>query len=239
MRKNRTFDELRNIEFVTNYNKFAEGSCLVKFGNTHVLCTASVEDRVPPWLKNKGTGWITAEYGMIPRSTHTRMEREAAKGKQTGRTQEIQRLIGRSLRSIADLRALGEKQIKVDCDVIQADGGTRTAAINGGFIALTMAAKKIENLYNLKKKIIQESVGAISCGIINAQANVDLDYEEDSTADVDANFVISENEKIIEIQSTAEGNSFSKDQLLSMLDLANNAVKKIIKLQKKTLEETK
>ena len=192
MRKNRNYNELRKIEFITDVNEYAEGSCLTKFGKTHVICTASIEDRVPMWLKNKGTGWITAEYGMLPRSTHSRMDREASKGKQAGRTLEIQRMIGRSLRSVVNLNYLGEKQIKVDCDVIQADGGTRTASISGGFVALAIAINKYKKIYNIKEIIIKEHIAAISCGIIDNQVNLDLDYNEDSNAEVDANFIISE-----------------------------------------------
>ena len=237
MRKNRNFNELRKIEFISNINRYAEGSCLAKFGNTHVHCTASIENKVPPWLKNKGKGWITAEYGMLPRSTHTRIDREASRGKQSGRTQEIQRLIGRSLRSIVNLDKIGERQIKIDCDVIQADGGTRTASISGAFVALSIAIKKFSSTYNIKEKIINEHIGAVSCGIVNGKINVDLEYEEDSIAEVDANFVISESNKFIEIQSTAETNPFTKEQFLKMTDLAINSVNYIIELQKKTLNE--
>ena len=235
MRKNRSYDQLRKIEFVPNINKYAKGSCLVKFGNTHVLCTATIEDRVPPWLKNKGRGWVTAEYGMLPHSTHTRTEREATRGKQSGRTQEIQRLIGRSLRSVLNLENLGERQIKIDCDVIQADGGTRTAAINGGFVALSIAIKKFSSSYNIKEIIIKGHVAAISCGIVNDQVFVDLDYDEDSIAEVDANFVMSENNKFIEIQSTAEAKTFSENQLNEMIDLSAKNIKKIISYQKNIL----
>ena len=237
MRKERNFNQLRKIEFIKNYNKYAEGSCFTKFGDTHVICTASIEDRVPHWLINKGSGWSTAEYGMLPRSTNTRMEREASRGKQSGRTSEIQRLIGRSLRSVVDLVELGEKQIKIDCDVIQADGGTRTAAINGGFIALALAIKKHRNSYNINKKIIKEHVAAISCGIINGQENIDLNFEEDSNADVDANFVLSEKGNLVEVQSTAEKATFSKDQFNKMMELASIGISKIIALQKNTLDE--
>ena len=237
MRKDRNFNQLRNIEFVKNFNKYAEGSCLAKFGNTHVICNASIEDKVPHWLKNKGFGWVTAEYGMIPRSTHSRMVREASQGKQSGRTQEIQRLIGRSLRSVIDLKQLGEKQIKIDCDVIQADGGTRTAAISGGFVALALAIKKLKSNYNIKTNIIKEHIGAISCGIIDSQENIDLDFDEDSNADVDANFVVGERGNIIEIQCTAEKSTFSQQQFLNMMELAVIGINKIIVLQKKTLDE--
>jgi len=237
MRKKRNFDELREIEFTPSINRYAEGSCLAKFGHTHVICTASIEEKIPQWLKNTGQGWITAEYGMLPRSTHSRMDREASKGKQSGRTQEIQRLIGRSLRAVVNLETLGEKQVKVDCDVIQADGGTRTAGISGGFVALAMALNKYKSKYNIKQKIIREHVGAISCGIINNQPNIDLDYDEDSSAQADANFVISENSKIIEIQTTAELSPFDKNIFIDMMDLANEGIKKIIKKQKEALEK--
>ena len=235
MRKDRNLNQLRNIEFIGNFSQYAEGSCLVKFGNTHVLCTASIEEKTPHWLKNSGKGWVTAEYGMLPRSTNTRIDREAARGKQSGRTQEIQRLIGRSLRSIVDLRALGERQIKIDCDVIQADGGTRTAAISGGFVALYQATDLIKKNYNISKPIIKDFIGAISAGIINDKPNLDLDYLEDSEAQVDANFVICESGKIAEIQSTGEEYFFTRDQFNLLFDLANKGVKEIVQKQKKCL----
>ncbi|MBI28914.1 MAG: Ribonuclease PH [Alphaproteobacteria bacterium MarineAlpha5_Bin11] len=235
MRKDRLPNQLRNIEFIVNFNNYAEGSCLAKFGNTHVICTATIEEKIPPWLKNKGLGWITAEYGMIPRSTSTRMDREASRGKQSGRTNEIQRLIGRSLRSIVDMEKIGERQIKIDCDVIQADGGTRTASISGAFLALAIAIKKFKTSFNIKEQIIKESIAAVSCGIIDNDIYLDLDYSEDSSADVDANFVMSENKKIIEVQSTAEGNPFSKEQFIEMMDLAYNGISLIIKKQKDIL----
>ena len=235
MRKDRTFQEMREISFELNVNIHAEGSCLVKFGNTHVLCTASIDEKIPPWLRNSGKGWVTAEYGMLPRSTNTRIDREASKGKQSGRTQEIQRLIGRSLRSIVDLHNLGERQIKIDCDVIQADGGTRTASISGGFVALYQAVNQIKKNYNIQKPIIKEFIGAVSAGIINNNPNLDLDYEEDSAAQVDANFVICESGKIAEIQSTGEEYFFSRDQFNSLFDLANKGIEEIILKQKKCL----
>ena len=237
MRKDRANEEIREVEFIPNINKYAEGSCLTKFGNTHLYCTATIEEKVPPWLKNKKTGWITAEYGMLPRSTNTRMEREASRGKQSGRTQEIQRLIGRSLRSIVNLDLLGERQIKVDCDVIQADGGTRTAAINGGFIALSIAIKKFQLSYNLKEKIIKEHIGAISCGLVNGEAYVDLDFKEDSSAEVDANFVLCESNEFVEIQSTGEKNSFTEEDFDKMKNLAIKNINKIILMQKKVLDK--
>ena len=235
MRKDRTFKEMRGISFETNVNLHAEGSCLVKFGNTHVLCTASIDEKTPPWLRNSGKGWVTAEYGMLPRSTNTRMNREAAKGKQSGRTQEIQRLIGRSLRSIVNLENLGERQIKIDCDVIQADGGTRTASISGGFVALYQAVRLIKKNYNISKPIIKEFIGAVSAGIINDHPNLDLDYNEDSSAQVDANFVICESGKISEIQATGEEYFFSRDQFSTLFELANHGVSEIITKQKKAL----
>jgi len=235
MREGRTFKELREISFETNVNLHAEGSCLVKFGNTHVLCTASIDEKTPPWLRNSGKGWVTAEYGMLPRSTNTRMDREAARGKQSGRTQEIQRLIGRSLRSIVSLENLGERQIKIDCDVIQADGGTRTASISGGFVALYQAVRLLKKNYNINKPIIKEFIGAVSAGIINEQPNLDLDYNEDSNAQVDANFVISESNKISEIQTTGEEYFFSRDQFNSLFNLASSGIKEIITKQKKAL----
>ena len=235
MRKNRNFQEMREISFEIGTNIHAEGSCLVKFGNTHVLCTASIDEKTPPWLRNSGKGWVTAEYGMLPRSTNTRIDREAARGKQSGRTQEIQRLIGRSLRSIVDLKSLGERQIKIDCDVIQADGGTRTASISGGFVALYQAVNLLKKNYNISQPIIKEFIGAISVGIVNDKPNLDLDYIEDSEAQVDANFVICESGKIAEIQSTGEEYFFSRDQFNSLFDLANKGIQEIIVKQKKCL----
>jgi len=235
MRKDRTFQEMRGVTFETGVNLHAEGSCLVKFGNTHVLCTASIDEKTPHWLKNSGKGWVTAEYGMLPRSTNTRIDREAAKGKQSGRTQEIQRLIGRGLRSVVDLKAIGERQIKIDCDVIQADGGTRTASISGGFVALYQAVELLKNQYNIKKPIIKEFLGAISAGILNENPYLDLNYEEDADAQVDANFVICESGKISEIQSTGEEYFFSRDQFNLLFDLANKGVQEIILSQKKCL----
>ena len=235
MRQDRSFQEMRDVEFEINVNQHAEGSCLVKFGNTHVLCTASIDDRTPHWLKNSGKGWVTAEYGMLPRSTNTRIDREAAKGKQSGRTQEIQRLIGRSLRSIVSLENLGERQIKIDCDVLQADGGTRTASISGGFVALYQAVSFLKKNYNIQKPIIKEYIGAVSAGIINQKANLDLDYREDSSAEVDANFVICESGKIAEIQATGEDFFFSRDQFNELFDLSLKGVAEIIIKQKKVL----
>ncbi len=232
MRQNRTFQELRPISFIIGVNIHAEGSCLVKFGNTQVLCTASIDNKTPHWLKNSGKGWITAEYGMLPRSTNTRVDREAAKGKQSGRTQEIQRLIGRSLRSVVNLENLGERQIKIDCDVIQADGGTRTASISGGFVALYQAVLLLQKNYNIQKPIIKEFVAAVSAGIVADQPNLDLDYNEDSLAQVDANFIICESGKIAEIQATGEEYFFSDKQFQLIFNLAKKGVSEIIQKQK-------
>ena len=236
MRKDRNFDQLRDVTFETNVNLHAEGSCLVKFGNTHVMCTASIDEKTPPWLRNSGKGWVTAEYGMLPRSTNTRIDREAARGKQSGRTQEIQRLIGRSLRSVTNLKELGERQIKIDCDVIQADGGTRTASISGGFVALYQAIEKLKKNYNIKQKIIKNFVAAISVGIVDNKPCLDLDYEEDSAAQVDANFVICDNEKLSEIQVTGEEFFFSSDQYQELYKLAQIGINQIISKQKSALE---
>ena len=232
MRQNRTFQELRPISFKIGVNIHAEGSCLVKFGNTQVLCTASIDEKTPHWLKNSGKGWVTAEYGMLPRSTNTRIDREAAKGKQSGRTQEIQRLIGRSLRSVVNLENLGERQIKIDCDVIQADGGTRTASISGGFVALYQAVLLLQKNYNIQKPIVKEFVAAVSAGIIADQPNLDLDYNEDSLAQVDANFIICESGKIAEIQVTGEEYFFSDEQFQLIFNLAKRGVPEIIQKQK-------
>ena len=232
MRQNRTFQELRPISFKIGVNIHAEGSCLVKFGNTQVLCTASIDEKTPYWLKKSGKGWVTAEYGMLPRSTNTRIDREAAKGKQSGRTQEIQRLIGRSLRSVVNLENLGERQIKIDCDVIQADGGTRTASISGGFVALYQAVLWLQKNYNIQKPIVKEFVAAVSAGIIADQPNLDLDYNEDSLAQVDANFIICESGKIAEIQVTGEEYFFSDKQFQLIFNLAKKGVAEIIQKQK-------
>jgi ribonuclease PH len=228
-------NELRAVSFERNVSIHAEGSCLVKFGNTHVLCTASLEERVPPWLKGGGKGWVTAEYGMLPRATGDRMKREAASGKQSGRTQEIQRLIGRSLRAVVDLRALGERQISLDCDVIQADGGTRTAAITGSFIALQDCITWMMARDMFKVSPIKDHVAAISCGIHGGTAVLDLDYAEDSTAETDANFVMTGSGGIIEVQGTAEGEPFSPDMLLQLLSLAGGGIKTLVEMQKAAL----
>ncbi len=232
----RQTNQMRRVSFERNFSKHAEGSCLVKFGDTHVLCTASLEEKTPPWLRNSGKGWVTAEYGMLPRATGDRMKREAAAGKQGGRTQEIQRLIGRSLRAVVDLEALGEKQITVDCDVIQADGGTRTASITGGWIALYDCLKWMETRSMIKlDKVLKDHVAAISCGIFAGQPVLDLDYLEDSAAETDANFVMTGKGGIVEIQGTAEGAPFSQDELLQLLSLANQGTQELVELQKQAI----
>ena len=235
MRQNRTFEELRKISFETGVNLHAEGSCLVKLGNTQVLCTASIDEKTPHWLKNSGKGWVTAEYGMLPRSTNVRIDREVLRGRQTGRTMEIQRLIGRSLRTVIYLENLGERQIKIDCDVIQADGGTRTASISGGFVALYQAINVLKKNYNIQKPIIKEFVAAISAGIVADQPILDLDYNEDFNAKVDANFVICESGKIAEIQVTGEEYLFNDGQFQSIFVLAKKGISAIIQKQKKVL----
>ena len=213
-------DQMRTIEMLPGFALHAEGSCLVKFGNTHVLVTASVEERLPPWLRGKGSGWVTAEYGMLPRATHTRGSREAAKGKQSGRTQEIQRLIGRSLRAVTDMKLLGERQITLDCDVIQADGGTRTASISGAWVALRMAIDTIMAKNNLSLDPLTAQVAAVSCGIYKQDPVLDLDYDEDSDADTDANFVMTSTGGLVEVQATAEGAPYDEEALLRMMRLA-------------------
>ena len=231
----RAYNGLRPVTFDLNATKHAEGSCLVKFGDTHVLCTASVDERVPPFLRNSGRGWVTAEYGMLPRSTNTRMDREASRGKQSGRTLEIQRLIGRSLRAVMDMEALGERQIRIDCDVLQADGGTRTASITGGFIALYLALSNLQSNGLIKKIPVLDQVAAISCGINNGKVLLDLDYKEDSDAGVDANFVLTGTNKIIEVQATAEDKAFDKSEFNDLLQLAESGISQLIKLQKTAL----
>ena len=232
---NRLFNEMREIILESQVSPYAEGSCMAKFGNTHVFCTASVDNKLPPWLRNSGKGWITAEYGMLPRSTHSRMDREVTKGKPSGRTQEIQRLIGRSLRSIVDLKKLGENQIKIDCDVIQADGGTRTASITGAWVALYEAINYLLKSGKIVENPILDQVGAISCGICDDQEIIDLDYAEDSTAETDGNFVMTANNGIVEIQTTAEEKPFNKKQFLRLYELAENGTKDIFKIQRNTL----
>src|SRR5882724_208496 len=232
---NRTFDQMRSVSLAPGFSRHAEGSCLVKFGDTHVLVTASLEEKAPPFLKGSGKGWVTAEYGMLPRSTHDRMRREAAAGKQSGRTQEIQRLVGRSLRSIMDLSALGERQITIDCDVLQADGGTRTAAITGGFVALHQCVAFMKKTGMVTKPAIKDHVAAISCGIVKGEALLDLDYDEDSTAETDANFVLTGAGGLVEIQGTAEGAPFSDEEFATMLKLARKGIGELIELQKLAL----
>jgi ribonuclease PH len=227
--------QLRAISFERGYTKHAEGSCLVRFGDTHVLCTATLEEKVPPWLKGLGKGWVTAEYGMLPRSTGERMRREAASGRQSGRTQEIQRLVGRSLRAVVDLVAVGEKQITLDCDVIQADGGTRTAAITGSWLALHDCLKWMQARSMFKAWPLKDHVAAISCGIHGGVGVLDLDYAEDSTAGTDANFVMTGAGGIVEIQGTAEGEPFSQDALLQLLALASKGIAELVAMQKSAI----
>jgi len=232
----RELDELRAVSLERGVVKYAEGSCFVKFGDTHVLVTASLEERLPPWLKGQGRGWVTAEYGMLPRATGTRTRREAASGKQGGRTVEIQRLIGRSLRSVIDLQALGERQITIDCDVIQADGGTRTASITGAWVALAdcLAWMKARDMFKAQGNatVLRDHLAAVSCGVHNGTAVLDLDYAEDSEADTDGNFVMTGNGNIVEIQMTAEKDPFSEEQLLALLALARKGIGKLVELQK-------
>lgn len=228
---NRTPDALRAVSLERNVSKHAEGSCLVKFGDTHVLCTASLAENVPPWLRGGGKGWVTAEYGMLPRSTGGRMRREAASGKQSGRTQEIQRLIGRSLRAVVDMQALGERQITLDCDVIQADGGTRTAAITGAWVALSDCIAWMRQRNMITGKVLKDNVAAISCGIYQGTPVLDLDYDEDSAAETDANFVMTGSGGIVEIQGTAEQEPFSEDELKQLLDLAKSGIGQLVSLQ--------
>jgi ribonuclease PH len=228
-------DEMRAVSLERGVAKHAEGSCLVKFGDTHVLVTASLEEKAPPFLKGSGKGWVTAEYGMLPRSTHERMRREAAQGKQSGRTQEIQRLVGRSLRAIVDTSALGERQIVIDCDVLQADGGTRTASITGGFVALSQCLDFMRKTGMVTKPAIKDHVAAISCGIYRGQPVLDLDYVEDSSAETDANFVLTGAGGLVEIQGTAEGAPFTEDQLGELLRLARKGVTELVQLQKEAI----
>ena len=231
----RAADQLRPVSLEIDVNKYAEGSCLARFGDTHVLCTASIEDGVPPWLRNTGRGWVTAEYGMLPRATTTRTGREAARGKQSGRTQEIQRLIGRSLRAVTNLSGFGERQIKVDCDVIQADGGTRTAAITGGYVALYQAFQHMLDIGALAAIPFSDQVAGVSCGIYRDNHILDLDYAEDSAAQADANFVLTGTGDIVEIQMTAEEKPFSRDQFDAMLELATRGAAELAALQRQAL----
>jgi ribonuclease PH len=228
----RQADELRAVSLERGVVKYAEGSCFVKFGDTHVLVTATLEEKLPPWLKGQARGWVTAEYGMLPRATLERTRREASAGKQGGRTVEIQRLIGRSLRAVVDLQKLGERQITVDCDVIQADGGTRTAAITGGWVALYDCLAWMKSREMLRADPLRDHIAAISCGVHNGTAVLDLDYAEDSEADTDANFVMTGNGNIVEIQGTAEKEPFSEEQLLALLALAKKGIGKLVDLQK-------
>ena len=237
MRNDRKNLDLRKIEIITDFIKNADASCLIKSGDTHVVCTASIEDKVPRWLKGSGKGWVTAEYGMLPRSTHERMRREASSGKIGGRTSEIQRLIGRSLRAAINPQLLGEHLITIDCDVLQADGGTRTASITGGFVAL----KKCIDLMIKRKQInhnpIKSYIAAISCGVVNGEILMDLNYEEDSKADIDSNYVMNDKSDIIELQLTGEKTTCSEEQFLEMLKYSKKSIADIIKLQKKALSE--
>lgn len=228
-------NEMRAIKITRNYTKHAEGSVLIEFGDTKVLCTASVEERIPPWLRGKGQGWVTAEYGMLPRSTGSRMRREAAGGKQSGRTQEIQRLIGRSLRAVVNLKALGERQITIDCDVIQADGGTRTAAISGGYVALSDAIQNLLANGTITANPIHGQIASVSVGIYDNQPVLDLDYAEDSNADTDMNVVINSERQLIEIQGTAEEEPFTRYELEKLLDLAEKGVNEILVAQGESL----
>ncbi len=231
----RANDQMRTVSLEPGVAKHAEGSCLVKFGDTHVLCTASLEDSTPGFLRGTGKGWVTAEYGMLPRATHDRMRREAAQGKQSGRTQEIQRLIGRSLRAVVDMSALGERQIAIDCDVIQADGGTRTASITGGFIALHQCIGFMKKTGMITKPAIKDHVAAVSCGIWKNTPVLDLDYAEDSTAETDANFVLTGSGGLVELQGTAEGAPFSDEEFGELLRLARKGIGELVALQKSVL----
>ena len=228
-------DAMRPVSLEPGVAKYAEGSCLAKFGDTHVLCTASVEERVPPFLRNSGKGWVTAEYGMLPRSTHTRTDREAARGRQSGRTQEIQRLIGRSLRAVTDLAKLGERQVRIDCDVLQADGGTRTAAVTGSYVALHQAFQRLVSAGQLAVLPLADSVAAVSCGVVAGDAVLDLDYAEDSQAETDANFVLTGTGGIVEIQATAEGTPFNEGLFAEMLRLARTGIAELARHQRTAL----
>jgi ribonuclease PH len=232
----RAFDEMRLLSFTPNFTKYAEGSCLVCFGETRVICNASVSEKVPTFMKGSGRGWVTAEYGMLPRATAERTDREAAKGKQTGRTQEIQRLIGRSLRAVVDGKILGEMQIKIDCDVLQADGGTRTASVTGGYVALALACRFLMKTGRLKEYPLIDSVAAISCGIYKGEAVLDLDYAEDSNAQADSNFVMTGQGGLVEIQGTAEEKPFQEDEFLNLLALAKKGIRYISEEQRKIIE---
>lgn len=233
----RAVDEMRPISIEPNFARHAEGSCLIRCGGTHVICTASLEERVPPFLRNTGLGWVTAEYGMLPRATNSRTRREASAGKQTGRTQEIQRLIGRSLRAGIDRAGLGERQITIDCDVIQADGGTRCASITGGWVALALAVKKLIAAGEIKRDPMLGHVAAVSCGIFGGQPVLDLDYAEDSEAGTDANFVMTDRKQMIELQGSAEGGTFSRDEFNTLLDLAEAGTEALVAAQKQAIAD--
>lgn len=231
-------DELRPVQFITNYTRYAAGSVLAEFGGTRVLCTASVEHRVPPWMRGNGRGWVTAEYGMLPGSTHTRSAREAARGKQSGRTQEIQRLIGRSLRAATDLEALGERTVTLDCDVLQADGGTRTAAISGAYVALVLAMNDLCVRNEITKNPVHGHIAAVSVGIYKGTPVLDLDYEEDSAAETDMNIVMNEASRFIEVQGTAEGHAFNREEFDAMLELASKGIAEVIEHQSTAIAHT-
>ena len=230
-------DELRTVQFIPNYTKYAAGSVLAEFGGTRVLCTASVENRVPPWMRGNGRGWVTGEYGMLPGSTHTRSAREAARGKQSGRTQEIQRLIGRSLRAATDLEALGERTVTLDCDVLQADGGTRTAAISGAYVALVLAVHDLSARKEIKKNPVHGHIAAVSVGIYQGTPVLDLDYDEDSAAETDMNVVMNDAGRFIEVQGTAEGHAFSREEFDAMVELAGKGIAEIIEQQNAVIEK--
>jgi len=234
--ENRSRESLRPVTFDPGVSRYAEGSCLVKFGQTHVLCTASVDENVPRWMKGKGKGWVTAEYGMLPRATHSRNSREAARGKQGGRTVEIQRLIGRSLRAVVDLEKLGERQIIVDCDVMQADGGTRTASITGAWVALSQACEGLVKQGLIKENPITDKMAAVSCGIVDGECRLDLEYVEDSAAQADANFVLTENGGVIEVQASAEDTPFTADEMAELMRLAGVGIGQLCRLQAQALK---
>lgn len=235
----RTPEDIRSLTIEPHFSPYAEGSCLICVGNTHVICTASVDEKVPPFLRGAGRGWVTAEYGMLPRATHSRMDREAARGKQSGRTQEIQRLIGRSLRAIIDLEKLGERQIKIDCDVIRADGGTRTASITGAWVALSLAVEDLMQKGLIAAMPMRDQVAAISCGLVAGEALADLDYNEDSNAETDANFVLTASGGIVEIQGTAEQHPFSESQLMEMMTLAKKGCQQLFEVQMQAVRTAK
>lgn len=234
----RPADAVRPTRITPDFTVHAEGSVLIEVGRTKVICTASIEDRVPPFLRGAGKGWVTAEYGMLPRATDTRTDREAARGKQTGRTQEIQRLIGRSLRAVTDLTGFGERQIRVDCDVLQADGGTRTAAISGGYVALHLAFDHMRRLGAVSKNPLREAVAAVSCGLYEGQAVLDLDYAEDSQAEADANFVMTASGGLVEIQATAEKRIFARSEMTALMDLAEKGIAELVQRQREALRLT-